>query len=67
LLYPEGVLMLSASAGEVLELCDGTHSLDELVAQLARRHKVDLGVMDRDVRDCLERLRSMGLVELRPA
>jgi coenzyme PQQ biosynthesis protein PqqD len=65
LLSPEGVLLLSASAGEVLGLCDGTRSLDELVTQLAARHQVDGVVMDRDVRDCLERLSGMGLIELR--
>lgn len=37
LLYPEGVLLLNPTAHAVLELCDGTHTLGDVVRELAGR------------------------------
>jgi pyrroloquinoline quinone biosynthesis protein D len=34
LLYPEGMVKLNASAGEILRRCDGTRSLADIVAEL---------------------------------
>ena len=34
LLYPEGMVKLNQSAGEILKHCDGTHSVAEIVADL---------------------------------
>ncbi|HEU0204923.1 MAG TPA: pyrroloquinoline quinone biosynthesis peptide chaperone PqqD [Burkholderiaceae bacterium] len=36
LLYPEGMVKLNASAGEILRRCDGVHTLAEVVADLER-------------------------------
>lgn len=34
LLHPRGEVLLNASAGEILRLCDGRRSVDEIVAEL---------------------------------
>jgi pyrroloquinoline quinone biosynthesis protein D len=34
LLYPEGMVKLNASAGEILRRCDGTRTVTEIVAEL---------------------------------
>jgi pyrroloquinoline quinone biosynthesis protein D len=34
LLYPEGMVKLNASAGEILKRCDGQHTVEEIVEQL---------------------------------
>lgn len=34
LLYPEGMVKLNQSAGEILKRCDGTRDLDTLIAEL---------------------------------
>jgi pyrroloquinoline quinone biosynthesis protein D len=34
LLYPEGMIKLNASAGEILKRCDGAASVDEITASL---------------------------------
>lgn len=34
LLYPEGMVKLNQSAGEILKRCDGTRSVAEIVADL---------------------------------
>lgn len=36
LLYPEGMVKLNGSAGEILKRCDGTRSVAEIVADLER-------------------------------
>jgi coenzyme PQQ biosynthesis protein PqqD len=67
LLFPEGVLLLSPSAGEILGLCDGVRSQEALVAILSERHAVAPAILEADVAECLEKLRAKGLVEMRPA
>jgi pyrroloquinoline quinone biosynthesis protein D len=34
LLYPEGLIKLNASAGEILKRCDGERSVDDIAADL---------------------------------
>jgi len=60
LLIPEGVVRLNASAAEVLELCDGERSLDEVVGALSARYEgADLG---EDVRGLVQAMVEKGLV-----
>jgi pyrroloquinoline quinone biosynthesis protein D len=39
LLIPEGVVRLNPTAAEVLELCDGERSLDDIVGALSGRYE----------------------------
>jgi pyrroloquinoline quinone biosynthesis protein D len=39
LLIPEGAVRLNPTAAEVLELCDGERSLDDIVGALAARYE----------------------------
>jgi pyrroloquinoline quinone biosynthesis protein D len=60
LLVPEGVVRLNPTAAEVLELCDGERSLDDIVGALeARYNGADLG---DDVRGLLDAMAQNGLV-----
>ena len=36
LLYPEGMVKLNASAGEILRRCDGMHTVADIIADLKR-------------------------------
>ena len=60
LLIPEGAVRLNATAAEVLELCDGERSLDDIVGALSARYD-GAGVGD-DVRDLLGAMAQRGLV-----
>jgi coenzyme PQQ biosynthesis protein PqqD len=65
LLYPERGLALNESAAAILTLCDGEHSIDDIVGELARAHATpDVEVIRRDVMALLEAMRKRGLVEL---
>ena len=37
LLYPEGMVTLNESSSEILKLCDGTRSEEEIIAVLEKR------------------------------
>jgi pyrroloquinoline quinone biosynthesis protein D len=60
LLVPEGVVRLNATAAEVLELCDGERSLDEIVGVLSERYEgADLR---DDVQGLVDGMAERGLV-----
>jgi pyrroloquinoline quinone biosynthesis protein D len=60
LLVPEGVVRLNPTAAEVLELCDGERSLEEIVGVLATRYG-GADVRD-DVRGLVDAMARKGLV-----
>ncbi len=60
LLVPEGAVRLNPTAAEVLELCDGDRSLDEIVVVLTERY--DGADLRDDVRDLVDGMAEKGLV-----
>ena len=59
-LIPEGAVRLNETAAQVLELCDGRRSLDEIAAALSQRYAgADVA---GDVRELLGRMADQGLV-----
>jgi coenzyme PQQ biosynthesis protein PqqD len=60
LLVPEGVVRLNRTAAEVLELCDGERSLDDIVGALSARYEgLDLRM---DVEALVDGMTQRGLV-----
>jgi pyrroloquinoline quinone biosynthesis protein D len=64
LLYPEGVLLLNPTGAAIVELCDGHHTVGEIVSNLAARYDLTPERLSVDIAEYLERLRERGLVEL---
>jgi pyrroloquinoline quinone biosynthesis protein D len=60
LLHPETVVVLNASGADILELCDGRHTVTEIVAELGARYQT---VPDDEVRRFLTRLVTRRCVE----
>jgi pyrroloquinoline quinone biosynthesis protein D len=60
LLIPEGVVRLNPTAAEVLELCDGERSLDEIVVALSGRY--DGADLRDDVVELVEAMAQRGLL-----
>ncbi|GAB3167801.1 pyrroloquinoline quinone biosynthesis peptide chaperone PqqD [Streptomyces incanus] len=50
---PETVVVLNGSGADILELCDGRHTVAEIVAELGARYRT---VPDDEVRQFLTRL-----------
>ena len=60
LLIPEGAVRLNPTAAEVLELCDGDRSLDDIVGALSARYE-GADVRD-DVLELVDAMAQRGLV-----
>jgi pyrroloquinoline quinone biosynthesis protein D len=60
LLVPEGAVRLNPTAAEVLELCDGERSLDDIVGALSARYE-GADVRD-DVLELVDAMAQKGLV-----
>jgi pyrroloquinoline quinone biosynthesis protein D len=60
LLIPEGVVRLNPTAAEVLELCDGERSVDDIVGALAARY--DGADVRDDVVGLVDAMAERGLV-----
>jgi pyrroloquinoline quinone biosynthesis protein D len=60
LLVPEGLVRLNPTAAEVLELCDGERSFDEIVSALSARY--DGFDLRDDVRELVDAMTQRGLV-----
>jgi pyrroloquinoline quinone biosynthesis protein D len=57
---PETVVVLNGSSADILELCDGRHTVAEIVAELGARYRT---VPDDEVRQFLTRLVARRWVE----
>jgi pyrroloquinoline quinone biosynthesis protein D len=60
LLIPEGAVRLNPTAAEVLELCDGERSLDDIVGTLSARY--DGADIRDDVVELVDAMAQRGLV-----
>jgi pyrroloquinoline quinone biosynthesis protein D len=60
LLFPEGALVLNDTALEVLQLCDGERTLDDIAGVLAERY--DGADVKDDVSELLDGIGERGLV-----
>ncbi len=60
LLVPEGAVRLNPTAAEVLGLCDGDRSLDDIVGVLAQRY--DGSDIGDDVRGLVDAMTQRGLL-----
>ncbi|MER5854810.1 pyrroloquinoline quinone biosynthesis peptide chaperone PqqD [Streptomyces sp. NPDC059688] len=61
LLHPETVVVLNGSGGAVIELCDGRHTVTEIVTELGARYQA---VSEDEVRQFLTQLVSRRWLEL---
>jgi pyrroloquinoline quinone biosynthesis protein D len=61
LLYPEGVVKLNESAGEILKRCDG-RTLTELTVDLQREFDADEHEVERGVHKFLEESHAKGWI-----
>ncbi|HUL64092.1 MAG TPA: pyrroloquinoline quinone biosynthesis peptide chaperone PqqD [Burkholderiaceae bacterium] len=62
LLYPEGMVKLNGSAGEILRRCDGARTLAEIVADLEATF--DQKGLAPDVQDFVAYARAQGWLEI---
>ena len=59
LLYPEGTVLLNDTGAAILELCNGTHTMAQIVSILTERYQADVAV---DVAEYLEQMARRELI-----
>ena len=64
LLYPEGILILNPTAHAIATHCTGEETFEEIVAKLATQYDAAPEDLRSDVTDCLDRFRSLNLLEV---
>ena len=62
LLYPEGIVKLNQTAGDIIERCDGKHTVAELIAELQQRYPGDDDRVAEGVYKFLEVFRAKGWI-----
>ena len=62
LLFPEGVVHLSATAQAILQQCDGQTTIGAIVDALAGEFEADPAALRDDVLECLTQLQGRKLV-----
>ncbi len=64
LLFPEAALALNETGAAIVRLCDGAHSIDEIVDQLSKKYdNADRDALMREVMDFLATIRARGLLQ----
>jgi pyrroloquinoline quinone biosynthesis protein D len=63
LLFPEGILELNETAGEILDRCDG-RTLRDIVVDLAREYDANEATVAADVREILADFAERKLLQL---
>jgi pyrroloquinoline quinone biosynthesis protein D len=62
LLYPEGVVKLNDTAGEILRRCDGRHTVGQLVDEIAGEFAADPAQIGESVQKFLEVSHAKGWI-----
>lgn len=63
MLYPEGIIKLNDSAGNILKLCSGDRTLEEIIAELKQLFGVD--DLDNDVYSFMEAALGKGWIRVK--
>ncbi|QFY42655.1 pyrroloquinoline quinone biosynthesis peptide chaperone PqqD [Candidatus Methylospira mobilis] len=61
ILYPEGMVELNATAAEILQLCNGQHTLRNMVTILEQ--KFETSGLENDIREMLEAALKNGWIK----
>lgn len=63
LMHQEAVVILNCSGYEILRLCDGTHTLSEVIQVLEGRYPEARSILGQEVPEYVEAISKKGLIE----
>jgi pyrroloquinoline quinone biosynthesis protein D len=66
LLFQEGLLVLSATAAEIVTRCDGKNSVAQILMQVGEEYEIEEETLRQDVFECLADLSRRNLLVLLP-
>ena len=65
LLFQEGLLVLSATAADLVSRCDGKTSVAQILTQMGEEYEVEEKTLEQDVLECLADLSRRNLLVVR--
>ncbi|MEE9545795.1 MAG: pyrroloquinoline quinone biosynthesis peptide chaperone PqqD [Rhodospirillales bacterium] len=65
LLYPEGIVKLNETAAEILRLCDGDRTVDQMIGELERKFTGDREGIASGVYKFLEEAHAKGWIRIK--
>jgi pyrroloquinoline quinone biosynthesis protein D len=63
LLHQEAIVVLNDSGYEILRLCDGTHTLREIIQELGDKYPTAKSILSQEVLHYIEAISQKGLIE----
>jgi len=63
LLLPESVMVLNQTGYEILRLCDGTHTVSQIIQDLENQYPAAGPILAREIFQYLEAISQKGLIE----
>jgi pyrroloquinoline quinone biosynthesis protein D len=64
LLFPEAALLLNETGAAIVRLCDGARSIDEIIAELAKKFRgADRDTLRLEVENFLTSIQARGLLQ----
>ena len=58
-----GIITFNDVGAEVFNMLDGTNSVEEIVAKIAKDYEVSTEIVAADVNELIEKMRANGLIE----
>jgi pyrroloquinoline quinone biosynthesis protein D len=63
LLHQEAIIVLNRTGYEILRLCDGSHTVSEIVQALENQYPTAYPILSREVPEYLRAISQKGLIE----
>ena len=63
LLHQEAIIVLNQTGYEILRLCDGRHTLSEILQDLENKYPAAKSILSREVLQYFEAISQKGLIE----
>jgi pyrroloquinoline quinone biosynthesis protein D len=64
IMYPEGIVKLNQTAGEILSYCDGKNTISDIVMHLAKKFNANEDFILEKVNDFLEVSHDKGWIRI---
>ena len=58
-----GIITFNDVGAEVFNMLDGTNSVEEIVAKIAKDYEVSTEIVEADVNELIEKMKANGLIE----
>ena len=62
MLLPETIIVLNQTGYEILRLCDGSHTVSEIIHTMGNKYSADSLTLSREISEYLQAISQKGLI-----